>query len=212
MEPTSGIVTGILIAYSVFLLTILSPGPNNIAVIGTSVSAGRPAGLAVALGIATGSFTWALMTVLGLSALLATYATALTFIKVIGGFYLLWLAYRAFRSAASDRDIEMPSGTAQPGSLRGFYFRGMVIQLTNPKAAFTWIAIISLGLQANGSAGAAVALVAGMTLIAVIVHCVYAFAFSVEKVVHGYQRVRRYAQGALGLFFAFAGIRLLASR
>ena len=212
MEPTSGIVTGILIAYSVFLLTILSPGPNNIAVIGTSVSAGRPAGLAVALGIATGSFTWALMTVLGLSALLATYATALTFIKVIGGFYLLWLAYRAFRSAASDRDIEMPSGTAQPGSLRGFYVRGVVIQLTNPKAAFTWIAIISLGLQANGSAGAAVALVAGTTLIAVTVHCVYAFAFSVEKVVRGYQRVRRYVQGALGLFFTFAGIRLLASR
>ncbi len=212
MEPTTEVVTGILIAYSVFLLTILSPGPNNIAVIGTSVSAGRPAGLAVALGIATGSFTWAMMTVLGLSALLASYAAALTVIKIIGGFYLLWLAYRAFRSAASDRDIELPAAAARPCSLRGFYLRGAAIQLTNPKAAFTWIAIISLGLQANGSAGAAVALVVGTTLIAVTVHCAYVFAFSVETVVRGYRRVRRYVQGALGLFFAFAGIRLLASR
>lgn len=212
MEPTTEIVTGILLAYSVFLLTILSPGPNNIAVIGTSVSAGRPAGFAVAFGIATGSFTWAMMTVLGLSALLATYATALTFIKIVGGLYLLWLAYRSFRSAASDRDIEMPADAARPRSLRGFYFRGVIIQLTNPKAAFTWIAIISLGLQADGSTGAAVALVAGTTLIAVTVHCAYAFAFSVQKVVRGYQRVRRYVQGALGVFFAFAGLRLLASR
>ena len=60
----------------------------------------------LALGVATGSFTWAVLTVLGLSALLATYAAALTVIKIAGGFYLLWLAYKSLKSALSKHDIE----------------------------------------------------------------------------------------------------------
>jgi threonine/homoserine/homoserine lactone efflux protein len=53
--------------------------------------------LALALGVAAGTLTWALLTAIGLSTLLATYASALLFIKIFGGLYLLWLAYKAFR-------------------------------------------------------------------------------------------------------------------
>ena len=62
--------------------------------------------MALALGVATGSFTWALLTVFGLSAILATYASALLAIKIFGGLYLLWLAYKSLRSATSSHDIE----------------------------------------------------------------------------------------------------------
>jgi threonine/homoserine/homoserine lactone efflux protein len=43
---------------------------------------GRRAGIALALGIATGSVLWALLTAAGLSALLASYSAALTVIKI----------------------------------------------------------------------------------------------------------------------------------
>jgi amino acid exporter len=97
---------GILLAYSAFFLAIASPGPNILAVIGTSMSVGRASGIALAFGVATGSFTWAVLTVIGLSALLSTYASALVAIKIFGGLYLLWLAYKSFKSAASKHDIE----------------------------------------------------------------------------------------------------------
>ena len=80
---------GILLAYSAFLLAIASPGPNVLAVIGTSMSVGRRSGIALALGVAAGSFLWALLAALGLSALLASYAYAITIIKIAGGLYLL---------------------------------------------------------------------------------------------------------------------------
>jgi hypothetical protein len=109
MDQVSIYLPGIILAYSVFLLAIMSPGPNVLAVIGTSMSVGRNAGIALALGVAAGSFGWAFLAAVGLSALLASYAHALTAIKIAGGVYLLWLAYKAFRSAASAHDIEVAS-------------------------------------------------------------------------------------------------------
>jgi len=53
---------GILLSYSAFLLAIASPGPNILAVIGTSMGVNRRSGMALALGVATGSFTWAVLT------------------------------------------------------------------------------------------------------------------------------------------------------
>ena len=92
MSEISVYLPGILLAYSAFFLAIASPGPNVLAVIGTSMGVGRTSGLALALGVAAGSFLWALLTACGLSALLASYASALTAIKIAGGLYLLWLA------------------------------------------------------------------------------------------------------------------------
>jgi len=67
---------------------------------GTLMAVGRKAGTALALGASFGSLTRALLTAFGLSVLLLSYAYALTAIKIFGGIYLLWLAYKAFKSAA----------------------------------------------------------------------------------------------------------------
>ena len=106
MENISIYLPGIILAYTAYLLAIASPGLNILAAIGTSMSVGRRAGLALALGVASGSFTWAMLTVIGLSALLAAYSSAMFIIKIFGGFYLLWLAYKSFKSATSAHDIE----------------------------------------------------------------------------------------------------------
>ena len=87
-------------SYAAFLLGVATPGPNVLALIGTSTSVGRTVGMALAIGIEMGSLTWGLLTALGVSALLLSYIYALTIIKIIGGIYLLWLAYNAFKSAA----------------------------------------------------------------------------------------------------------------
>ena len=98
--PDSVLCQSIGLSYAAFLLGVATPGPNVLALIGTSTSVGRTVGMALAIGIAMGSLTWGLLTALGVSALLLSYVYALTIIKIIGGIYLLWLAYNAFKSAA----------------------------------------------------------------------------------------------------------------
>lgn len=212
MEDFTQYLPGIFLAYSVFLIAILSPGPNILAVIGTSMSVGRSSGLALAMGVASGSLMWAVLTVAGLSVLLASYAFSLFYIKIFGGLYLLWLAYKSFKSAASDHDIEATTLAGGKMSASGFVLRGFTIQMTNPKAAFSWIAIISLGLQQGAPLWVGAVIVAGTVLMSIIMHALYAIAFSTPVMVRAYGRARRSIQAGLGLFFAFAGLKLLTSR
>lgn len=203
---------GILLAYAAFLLAIASPGPNILAVIGTSMSVGRKSGIALAFGVATGSGCWAVLTVIGLSAILTTYAFALNAIKIFGGLYLLWLSYKSFKSAASAHDIEAKELAGGKRSSFGYAKRGFIIQMTNPKAALAWVAIISLGLTQGAPVWVGAIIVTGTFLLSVIIHTLYAVAFSTPLMVQIYGKARRYIQGVLGAFFAFAGIRLLTSR
>ncbi len=212
MQDVSLYLPGILTAYAAFLLAIASPGPNILAVIGTSMSVGRGSGMALAMGVATGTFTWALLTIFGLSALLATYASALFAIKIFGGLYLLWLAYKSFKSAAASHDIEARELAGGRRTPSGYFRRGYIIQMTNPKAALAWIAIISLGLQAGAPLWVGAAIVLGTFAMSIIIHLLYAVAFSTPAMVRIYGKARRFIQGVLGTFFALAGLRLLTSR
>lgn len=203
---------GILLAYSVFLVSILSPGPNILAIMGTSMSVGRSSGLALALGVASGSMIWATLTALGLTAIIASYAILLTVIKIVGGLFLLWLAYKAFRSAASAHDIDAIVSDDEGRGWTGFFFKGLTVQMTNPKAALAWIAIISLGMQAGAPAWVAIVIVVGTSILSLVCHVLYAMAFSTPPMVRIYARSRRWVQGTLGALFTFAGLKLLTSR
>jgi threonine/homoserine/homoserine lactone efflux protein len=152
------------------------------------------------------------MTVIGLSARLSQYAAALIVIKVFGGLYLLWLAYKSFKAAASKHDIEaqeLAGGTTTP---LGYAKRGYIIQMTNPKAALAWIAIISLGLTDGAPLWVGAFIVLGTFILSVFIHVLYAVAFSTPLMVRIYSKARRGIQGVLGAFFASAGLRLLIQR
>lgn len=202
---------GILLALGACGLGLLSPGPNVMAVIGTAMSSGRRQGMALAAGVSAGSALWALATAAGLSSLLAAYAGALTVIKIIGGVYLLWLAYKAFRSAATAGDLEARIPAGDPGLFR-LFLRGLTVQISNPKAALTWIAIMSLGLAPGAPVWVAASIATGAAAMSFAAHSLYALAFSTGMMVRFYGKARRWIQGALGLFFAYAGIRLLTAR
>ncbi len=108
------------LAFGAFALGMFSPGPNILSVIGTSMAVRRKAGIALAIGISAGSFLWASMTAIGPTALIAAYASVLTAIKIVGGLYLLCLAFKAFRSAASRKPIMDPGRVGGGGASAPF--------------------------------------------------------------------------------------------
>jgi amino acid exporter len=203
---------GIMLAYSAFVLATLSPGPALLATMGTSMAVGRSAGILFGLGVVTGSFCWGVLTAFGLSAVLAAYANALAVIKIAGGLYLLWLACKAFRSAASTHAVLARTRGMSPRSPAGQFLRGLAVHMTNPKAVLAWIAIISLGLRQDSPIWVAVAIIAGTSAFATLFYCLCAVAFSSAALVHAYGKARRWIEGLLGAFFAFAGFKLLIAR
>ncbi len=200
--------TSLFLALGIFMVGFISIGPNILAIIGTSMERGRAQGSALALGVATGSGVWATLTVTGLTALVSAYAGAITVLKVFGALYLLWLAYKAFRSAATPSD-RLVAKAAQGGNL---YLRGLTIQMTNPKAALHWIAIVGIGLGPNAPLWVGLALIVSATVISALGHLAYAITFSTQLVVAFYQRARRWIEAGLGVFFAFAAFKIATYR
>ena len=200
--------TSLVLALGIFAVGFVSIGPNILAIIGTSMERGRQHGVALALGVGTGSGIWATLTVVGLTALVTAYAWTITVLKVLGAAYLLWLAYKAFRSAATPH-LKSTATAAQGG---GLYWRGLLIQMTNPKAALHWIAIVGIGLGADAPVWVGVLLVVTTTALSIAGHLAYALLFSTETVVEFYQRARRWIDGLLGVFFVFAAFKIATFR
>ena len=201
------------IVYGAYVLATLSPGPSNMVIMGTAMDAGRGPALALAAGVVSGSMFWALFAATGLTALLENYAWALTFIKVAGGFYLLYLGYKSARSAMLPLASETATGApAPPQSHAALYRRGLYLHLGNPKAVLAWVAIMSLGLRSDAPSGTLWAIIGGCAVLGALVFGGYALLFSTAPMVRGYRARRRWIDGALAGFFGFAGVKLLLSR
>ncbi|MEQ1725606.1 MAG: LysE family translocator [Sphingopyxis sp.] len=199
------------IVYGAYILATTSPGPSNMAIMATAMGAGRVPALMLTAGVVSGSMFWALVAATGLTALLEHYAWALTFIKVAGGLYLLFLAYKSARSAMA-ATVREQAGDASSATLAALYRRGLYLHLGNPKAVLTWVAIMALGLRPDAPNGTLWAIIGGCALIGLVVFGGYALLFSTPPMVRAYRAAQRWVDGTLTLFFGFAGVKLLLSR
>jgi len=134
--PSAGLIA--VFALATFVLTV-TPGPGVLYVVGRSVGGGRMAGFASMLGIETGEAVYIAGAALGITALLATSAIALSVLRYAGAAYLVVLGIKAWRDG--DRDAE-PGGADTVGraGLWGAYGRGLIVQLLNPKVAIFFLA------------------------------------------------------------------------
>ncbi|KKX27680.1 LysE family translocator [Rhizobium sp. LC145] len=199
-------------AYVAYLIAVVSPGPAVFAIIGTSIAQGRRAGLITAFGISGGSLTWATAAALGLAAVLRHYAIALEIMKILGGLYLLYLAWKAFKSARLP-DAQAAIGQAKTSlGARQLWLRGYAIHMTNPKAIFAWLAIISLGLPENAPTSAILLIIGVCMISGLVIFTSYALLFSTPRALRSYRAARRWIEGAMALFYGAAGLKLLASR
>jgi threonine/homoserine/homoserine lactone efflux protein len=132
--PSPGLLA--VFALATFVLTA-TPGPGVLYVVGRSVGSGRRSGLASMLGIETGEAVYIAGAALGITALLATSATALSVLRYGGAAYLILLGIRAWRQHDEETEADrQPAGRGHWGA----YGRGLVVQLLNPKVAVFFLA------------------------------------------------------------------------
>jgi threonine efflux protein len=201
----------LLLAYSAYALGTASPGPSNMAIMGLAMNAGRKTALIFALGVVCGSMFWGVLAALGLSAIIATYSKALLALKIFGGLYLLWLGFKSAKSALRNTDSLAPVN-GKTDTLWRTFSRGALMHLTNPKAIFVWLSIVSLAMPVHSSVQNSLSLVMGCFFIGLGVFCGYAMLFSTAAARHCYQKSRRVFDTVLALTFGYAGLKLLSAR
>jgi len=115
------------------MLGAISPGPTFIYVAKNSIAISRKHGLFTALGTGTGAAIFGLLAVMGLQAVLLAVPSAYLALKICGGLYLLWLAFKIIKHAKEPMDSADTS--VQPMSYKQAYRLGLITQMSNPKIA-----------------------------------------------------------------------------
>lgn len=190
------------------LIAVASPGPATMALAGTAMASGRRAGLALAAGITTGSLIWSVTAALGLSTMMLTHAWVMELVRYAGAGYLLFLAFKAARSALSSWQAATKA-LAGPGP--ALYVKGLMLHLTNPKAILFFGALYSLGVPQGSSAQGLALVVAAVGLQSALVFHGYALAFSTQRMGRLYLRLRRWFEGVFAVAFGLAGLKLLTA-
>ncbi len=197
------------IAWVVQATGVLSPGPGVALILGIATTRGRAAALRACLGIACGAVVLSTATVLGLAAIWAEAAFVMTVIKAFGAAYLAWLAYGAFRRAIAPPPPPVAATAVNQGR---DVVLGFLMQISNPKAIAYWIAVVALSEIALAPAPILALFVACGAVISFTGHGAWAVALSSHPFRTLYANARRWVEGALGTFFAFAAFKLATDR
>ena len=133
------------------LLLLLTPGPAVLYIVTRTLEQGRRAGLVSMLGVHVGTLVHVAAAAAGVSAVLATSATAFGVVKYVGAAYLVYLGVRRIL----DRRPVMTAERTGAPRLRRAFVDGVVVNVLNPKTALFFLAFLPQFVDvARGAVGA----------------------------------------------------------
>jgi threonine/homoserine/homoserine lactone efflux protein len=128
-----------LFALASFLLNV-TPGNDMLYVASRSAGQGVRAGIISSLGIMTGCLVHLAAAAAGLSAILASSATAFSIIKYAGACYLVYLGLKAILSKKTSGLLPAEKPAASSG--RRIFLQGVLTNVLNPKVALFFLAFL----------------------------------------------------------------------
>ncbi len=215
-RPSGGNTSSVLETLAAFVavsaVVICTPGQDTALTIRNTLSGGRRAGVATALGVSLGQAVWTLAASAGLVALLSASEPAFRALKLFGAAYLVYLGAVSLWSALSRRkpakyQIDTKSVSLTPRRALG---QGAISNLGNPKMAIFFASLLpQFAPEGDGAFAALLAL--GLLFCALTLAWLSLYAVAIARLsafLTG--RVRRSIDAVTGIVLVAFGIRLAA--
>jgi threonine/homoserine/homoserine lactone efflux protein len=193
------------------LLLNITPGPDTLYIVSRSVSQGRRAGFVSALGISTGCLVHTALAAFGLSAVLATSATAFEVVKHAGAIYLIYLGIRAL----GKRPATTGQAPPPPRPALALYRQGIMTNVLNPKVALFFLAFLPQFIVPDSGLGPVPFLALGLLFVVQgTLWCVLVvqFASRATEALRTNGRAALMLERITGVVFIALGLNLLRTR
>ena len=193
------------------------PGPDSVLISGRAASQGFRAGSAAALGIGSGIFVHIVAASLGLSAILSTSATAFTVVKIIGGLYLLYMAFCMFKDSSLQAEStfnESASAVSKKSSLLSIYTQGLITNVFNPKVALFFLSFMPQFISSSSDNKALAFMVLGLIFNftgMIWCHFIAWVSATMSRKLSASQSVRKWFSRLAASLFGVFGVKLLVS-
>lgn len=196
---------------TIWLIAVITPGPNFFVTVRTAVAQSRRAALFVALGTSTGAIFWGLSGYFGIALLFKTAPWVYLSLKLLGGAYLIYLGVKLIlsnKTAETNHQGPVPSYTDFIQS----YKLGLLTNLANPKTAAFVSSLFAATMPPDAPFLLGIMSVALMCLISILWYTCVAFIFSSDRFKRLYLRGSIWIERFAGAIFIGFGLKLVYSK
>lgn len=188
------------------LLAVISPGPNFAIVSRLSVAQSKASGLGAALGISLGATSYAILTIMGLSALLEHVAWLTHLVQILGGCYLVYLGIAAWLRGNAEKELGV---VIQSKAFSNGFRSGLLVSLSNPKAIAFFVGLYAVAVPMSTPVWAKVVIVLGGFTLEALWYIFVSLVLSLPAPKEIYQRFTYWIERGFGSFLALLGVRLI---
>lgn len=194
------------------IVALASPGPDFFFISQTAASQSRRDAFKGVIGITLAVAIWAAVALLGLNLILKQMAWLHQLILLAGGAYLMWMGIQMIKSARQPQSVSAEVTPVTSSRKKNIFLRGLLTNLSNPKAIIYFGSIFSLIVGDDVSSATRTVIFILIVAETLIWFSLVATLFSLPWVKAKYQKLAKWIDGIAGTLFVAFGLHLIFSR
>ena len=200
-------VHAIALVFSVYVIGVVSPGPNFVGIAHRAASSTTREALAMVGGTVLVNLFWASCAILGVGIVFATFPWIALIVKLAGAAYLIWFGGRLIIRARRDANVSAKGGTR--GGLAAAFRAGIVTNIGNPKAMAFYAAVFSAAAPKHVSLPTFLCMLAVVAAVASAWYGFVAVVFATPRIAAHYRRGKAWIDRVCGALIVALGVRQL---
>ena len=196
-----------LSAWGIFCLAVWLPGPNTFLAASIGIKGNLKLVCITSLGIAIGSAFWCFVATTGISLLIAqNLGVGFIFLKISASIYMFYLAYQSMRQYLfSNQDFI--KNTSYLNNFE-YFFKGLIITMTNPKAFAFWSALGLLKFQNPLALNEAVIFSIGTYFLSALSYSFMGYIFTIGNISNYLNKPKSIINLIFTGLFLFVGVEI----
>ena len=196
-----------LSAWVIFCLAVWLPGPNTFLAASIGIKGNLKLVCITSLGIAIGSAFWCFVATTGISLLIAqNLGVGFIFLKISASIYMFYLAYQSMRQYLfSNQDFI--KNTSYLNNFE-YFFKGLIITMTNPKAFAFWSALGLLKFQNPLALNEAVIFSIGTYFLSALSYSFMGYIFTIGNISNYLNKPKSIINLIFAGLFLFVGVEI----
>ncbi|GAL14577.1 threonine efflux protein [Vibrio astriarenae] len=203
-------VTALLSILAIHLMASISPGPDFVVVSQKTLLQGRKAGIFCGMGVCVGLLVHIGYSVTGLTTALAHSEYISQWIGFCGGGYLVFLGSKSIKSSFTKHEAIVVNEGSE-NTLRSAFWRGLIVNIFNPKAAIYFISLFSIIISPSISTARLLLVVISIITVQMAWYLTFIFFVTTPAVKEKFDSYVHLVDRSLGILMVLMGLYMTAS-